>query len=60
MARMAVPSRFPDNIDVKTGEEDEQVTYCHWANILRLVSGELKERGVLVKILRHHTTGKFR
>lgn len=52
---------LPEKIQVKTGEEDEEVVYCHRAKLFRLVDGEWKERGLGdVKILRHKGTRKTR
>ncbi|XP_058057822.1 E3 SUMO-protein ligase RanBP2 [Anopheles bellator] len=52
---------LPDKVDVKTGEEDEDVLYSHRAKLYRFVSSEWKERGIGdVKILKHKTTGKLR
>lgn len=52
---------LPEKIQVKTGEEDEEVVYCHRAKLFRLVDGEWKERGLGdVKILRHTVSGKTR
>ena len=52
---------LPEKVEVKTGEEDEEATFCHRAKLLRLTDGEWKERGVGdVKVLKHKTTGKFR
>ena len=52
---------LPDKIEVKTGEEDEEVVYCHRAKLMRLSNGEWKERGIGdVKILRHKATAKSR
>jgi len=52
---------LPDKIEVKTGEEDEEVLYYHRSKLLRLHDGEWKERGVGdIKILRHTATGKVR
>lgn len=52
---------LPEKIQVKTGEEDEEVVYCHRAKLLRLVDREWKERGIGdVKVLRHPATGKTR
>ena len=52
---------LPDKIQVKTGEEDEEVVYCHRAKLFRLVDNEWKERGLGdVKVLRHPNTGKMR
>lgn len=52
---------LPDKIEVKTGEEDEDVLYCHRAKLFRFKDSEWKERGLGdVKILKHKTTGKLR
>lgn len=52
---------LPEKVQVKTGEEDEEVVYCHRAKLFRLDDGEWKERGLGdIKILRHTTTGKSR
>ena len=52
---------LPDKIQVKTGEEDEEVVYCHRAKLFRLVNNEWKERGLGdVKVLRKKDTGKTR
>jgi E3 SUMO-protein ligase RanBP2 len=52
---------LPEKIQVKTGEEDEEVVYCHRAKLFRLVDNEWKERGLGdVKILRQKDTGKTR
>ncbi|XP_011183994.2 E3 SUMO-protein ligase RanBP2 [Zeugodacus cucurbitae] len=52
---------LPDKIDVKTGEEDEELLYVHRAKLYRFVDGEWKERGLGdVKILRHKQTQKLR
>ena len=52
---------LPTLIQVKTGEEDEEVVYCHRAKLFRLSDGEWKERGVgEVKILRQTANGKTR
>lgn len=52
---------LPDKVDVKTGEEDEEVLYSHRAKLYRFAEKEWKERGVGdVKILRHKTNGKLR
>lgn len=48
-------------IEVKTGEEDEELLYVHRAKLYRFVDGEWKERGLgNVKILRHKETKKLR
>jgi E3 SUMO-protein ligase RanBP2 len=52
---------LPDKIDVKTGEEEEDVLYCHRAKLFRFVSGEWKERGLGdIKILKRRDNGKLR
>ncbi|KAH8343760.1 hypothetical protein KR059_007337 [Drosophila kikkawai] len=52
---------LPDKIDVKTGEENEELLYVHRAKLYRLTEGEWKERGLGdVKILRHIQTKKLR
>lgn len=53
--------QLPDNVEVKTGEEDEEVLYCQRAKLYRFVDSEWKERGIGdVKLLRHHSTGIVR
>jgi len=53
--------RLPDNVEVKTGEEDEDVLYSQRAKLYRFVDNEWKERGIGdVKLLRHHCTGVVR
>jgi len=53
--------RLPENVEVKTGEEDEDVLYCQRAKLFRFVDNEWKERGVGdVKLLRHRSTGVVR
>lgn len=52
---------LPDKIDVKTGEEDEELLYVHKAKLYRLNESDWKERGLGdVKILRHRQTKKLR
>ncbi|KAK4873399.1 hypothetical protein RN001_015428 [Aquatica leii] len=52
---------LPDKIDVKTGEESEQVLYCHRAKLFRFVDGEWKERGIGdLKILLNSAAKKLR
>ncbi|XP_076281902.1 E3 SUMO-protein ligase RanBP2 [Lasioglossum baleicum] len=54
---------LPDKIEVKTGEEDEEVLYCHRAKLFRhdKTANEWKERGLGdIKLLRHKETGKLR
>ena len=54
---------LPDKIDVKTGEEDEEVMFSHRAKLFRFVAEEKqwKERGIGdIKLLRNVTSGKMR
>lgn len=52
---------LPEKIDIKTGEEDEEVLYCHRAKLFRFADKEWKERGLGdIKILKHKDTGKLR
>ncbi|GJQ79003.1 hypothetical protein Trydic_g164 [Trypoxylus dichotomus] len=52
---------LPEKVDVKTGEEQEEVLYCHRAKLFRFADGEWKERGIGdIKILRMPDTGKLR
>ncbi|KAK0080119.1 hypothetical protein PV325_000425 [Microctonus aethiopoides] len=54
---------LPDKIEVKTGEEDEEVLYSHRAKLFRFDSNtkEWKERGLGdIKLLRHCDTKKLR
>ncbi|XP_011170959.2 E3 SUMO-protein ligase RanBP2 [Solenopsis invicta] len=54
---------LPDKIEVKTGEEDEEVLYSHRAKLFRFdtLEKEWKERGLGdIKLLRHKETGKLR
>nr|XP_023030195.1 E3 SUMO-protein ligase RanBP2 [Leptinotarsa decemlineata] len=52
---------LPDKVEVKTGEEEEEVLYCHRAKLFRFVSGEWKERGLGdIKILKRKDSGKLR
>lgn len=54
-------SIFFEQVDIKTGEEDEEVLYSHRAKLYRFVDKEWKERGIGdVKILRHTGNGKLR
>jgi len=53
--------RLPDNVELKTGEEDEDTLYCQRAKLYRFVDSEWKERGIGdVKLLRHQSTGVIR
>uniref|UniRef100_A0A1A9WNS8 E3 SUMO-protein ligase RanBP2 n=1 Tax=Glossina brevipalpis TaxID=37001 RepID=A0A1A9WNS8_9MUSC len=52
---------LPEKIEVKTGEEEEEILYTHRAKLYRFTEGEWKERGLgNVKILRHLVTKKLR
>jgi RanBP1 domain/Zn-finger in Ran binding protein and others len=52
---------LPDNVEVKTGEEDEDILYEHRAKLYRFADSEWKERGIGdVKILKHRDTGVIR
>ncbi|XP_034665581.1 E3 SUMO-protein ligase RanBP2 [Drosophila subobscura] len=52
---------LPDEIEVRTGEEDEEVKFCFRAKLFRLVSHEWKERGIgNIKILKNQATGVSR
>ena len=54
---------LPDKIDVKTGEEDEEVIFSHRAKLYRFVADDKqwKERGVGdIKLLRNRQSGKMR
>ena len=54
---------LPDKIDVKTGEEDEEVMFSHRARLYRFVAEDKqwKERGVGdIKLLRNRQSGKMR
>lgn len=52
---------LPDKIQVKTGEEDEEVLYSHRAKLFRFRSSEWRERGLGdIKILKHREIGSLR
>ncbi|PSN43549.1 hypothetical protein C0J52_03693 [Blattella germanica] len=52
---------LPDKVPLHTGEEQEDVLYCHRAKLFRYIGGEWKERGVGdVKLLKHKATQKIR
>lgn len=52
---------MPDLVDVKTGEEEEEVLFSNRAKLFKYVNSEWKERGVGVfKILKHPQTNKIR
>ncbi|GFQ94304.1 e3 SUMO-protein ligase RanBP2 [Trichonephila clavata] len=55
----AIP--LPPKVDVKTGEEDENVIFCKRAKLFRFSAGEWKERGLGdIKILFYDKTKKAR
>ena len=50
-----------DEVEVKTGEEDDEVLFCCRAKLFRFVNGEWKERGLGdMKILRNKNSNKSR
>lgn len=52
---------LPEKVEVKTGEEEEELLYSHRAKLFRFTDKEWKERGLGdLKILRHKETGKLR
>lgn len=52
---------LPEKVEVKTGEEDENVLYSHRAKLYRFRQTEWRERGLGdVKILQHKQTGQLR
>ncbi|CAD6240986.1 GSCOCG00009041001-RA-CDS [Cotesia congregata] len=54
---------LPDKVDVKTGEEDEEILYCHRAKLFRYdaKTKEWKERGLGdLKILKNDKSNKTR
>ncbi|KAL1421143.1 hypothetical protein MTO96_023318 [Rhipicephalus appendiculatus] len=52
---------LPPKVEVRTGEEDEEVLYSHRAKLYRWMDGEWKERGLGdIKLLRHPTTQRTR
>ncbi|XP_031356003.1 E3 SUMO-protein ligase RanBP2-like isoform X2 [Photinus pyralis] len=52
---------LPNKVEVKTGEEDEEVLYCHRAKLFRFIDGEWKERGLGdLKILHSKVNKKLR
>ncbi|CAL1542870.1 unnamed protein product [Lymnaea stagnalis] len=52
---------LPDKVEVKTGEEEENILFEARGKMYRFVSGEWKEKGVgVVKILEHKETKKTR
>jgi len=52
---------LPDEVEVKTGEENEELLYSHRAKLLRFSNSEWKEGGIGdVKILFNPDTVKLR
>lgn len=54
---------LPDKVDVKTGEEDEEILYAHRAKLYRYdtTTKEWKERGLGdIKLLQHQSSKKLR
>ncbi|CRK98616.1 CLUMA_CG012135, isoform A [Clunio marinus] len=56
---------LPEKVEIVTGEENEEVLYCHRAKLYRFsqdtADKEWKERGLGdIKILKHKETGKLR
>nr|CAB3265551.1 RANBP2-like and GRIP domain-containing protein 5/6 [Phallusia mammillata] len=52
---------LPDLVEAKTGEEDEEVLFCHRAKLYRFNDSQWKERGVGdIKVLKHKLTAKYR
>lgn len=52
---------LPDKVEVRTGEEDEDVLYSHRAKLYRFRDSEWRERGLGdVKILQHRQNGQLR
>jgi E3 SUMO-protein ligase RanBP2 len=52
---------LPEVVPVVTGEENEDILYCHRAKLYRFVEGEWKERGIGdFKILQHQTNKTIR
>lgn len=52
---------LPDKVEVKTGEEDENVLYSHRAKLYRFREKQWRERGLGdVKILQHKENGTLR
>lgn len=51
----------PKQVEVRTGEEDEEVLYSHRAKLYRWMDGEWKERGLGdIKLLRDSSAGRTR
>ncbi|XP_068155245.1 E3 SUMO-protein ligase RanBP2 [Drosophila tropicalis] len=52
---------LPDEVEVRTGEEDEEIKFSFRAKLFRHVDKEWKERGIgLIKILRNNSNGIYR
>ncbi|XP_077972668.1 E3 SUMO-protein ligase RanBP2-like isoform X2 [Styela clava] len=48
-------------VEIRTGEEDEEAVFSESAKLYRWTQGQWKERGVgVIKILKHKETGKYR
>ncbi|KAL3864553.1 hypothetical protein ACJMK2_006225 [Sinanodonta woodiana] len=53
--------QLPEKVDLKTGEEDEDVLFEHKAKLFRFTDGQWKERGIgNIKILLNKTVQKAR
>ncbi|KAK3594749.1 hypothetical protein CHS0354_014176 [Potamilus streckersoni] len=53
--------QLPEKVDLKTGEEDENVLFEHKAKLFRFTDGQWKERGIgNIKILLNKTIQKAR
>jgi E3 SUMO-protein ligase RanBP2 len=52
---------LPDEIEVKTGEENEEVMFSERCKLFRMAEAEWKERGIgNIKILKSKENGKYR